>query len=43
MRKIILTVTMIISLTTASFGYGMHEVNSFSSSSFPPPTLNLAS
>jgi hypothetical protein len=43
MKKVILAATMIVSLTTLSFGYGMNQANSFSSSSaFPPPVINLA-
>ncbi|WP_267908881.1 hypothetical protein [Francisella hispaniensis] len=43
MRKIILTVVMVISLSTMSFAQGLHQMNSFSNSSFPPPSLSLAS
>ncbi|APC92070.1 MULTISPECIES: hypothetical protein [Francisella] len=43
MRKIILSVAVIISLTSMSFAQGLHEINSFSSNSFPPPVLSLAS
>lgn len=43
MRKIILTVVMVTSLSTMSFAQGLHQINSFSNSSFPPPSLSLAS
>lgn len=43
MKKAILTATVILSLATVSFGYGLERVNGFSSHSFPPPTMKLAS
>nr|AAW49939.1 hypothetical protein FTT1300 [synthetic construct] len=43
MRKIILSAIVVFGLSTMSFAQGLHQINSFSNSSFPPPVLSLAS
>lgn len=42
MKKLVLSVFSVIGLINISFASGLHELNSFSSSSFPPPVMILA-
>lgn len=42
MKKVILTITMITTLTTLSFGSSLYQVGGAANSSFPPPVMTLA-
>ncbi|KFJ43541.1 hypothetical protein DR78_1319 [Francisella philomiragia] len=42
MKKLVLLVVSVMGLINVSFASGLHELNSFSSSSFPPPVMILA-
>ena len=42
MKKLVLLVVSIVGLINISLASGLHEINNFSSSSFPPPFMMLA-
>ncbi|WP_268746177.1 hypothetical protein [Candidatus Francisella endociliophora] len=43
MKKFILAAVTVLGIISSSYGYGLYQVNSFSSQTFSAPTLTLAS
>lgn len=42
MKKVVISIVLMSSVVTSSFGVGLHQVGGIATGSFPPPVMNFA-